>query len=385
MNKVSIKIVRRTDKINARGENPLILQIIINSRSKKISLKESIDSKNWDDKNSKALGKGFKLLNVKLDKIKSDLQTFCSLKEAGGISVTFDLIDRFLKGKRDNDFYQLFDDIVVEKNLKEATAYKYSLLRRRLKDYKSNICTSDINYNFIKGFDLYLRKLDLNEGGAIYNMHKCLKAIIHEAYLKEMIKFSPYNNFKFQGAKENEDFLSEKEVLSLKDLKLDANQRKKYQLSKDMFLFACYNGLRFSDCENLEVTNIDLKNSILTFTQQKTEDEIKIPLTSQAKAILCKYIIGKKKDEKVFPQITNQTINRKLKDLANMAKINKRVHFHLARHTFASSLVYKFNIPLPLISKLLGHKKIASTLIYTNSNFSLLENVMKNFRFGKKP
>lgn len=60
MNNYSIKIVRRTDKQNAKGENPLILQIIINSRSKKIGLKESIDPKFWDDKNSKAIGKGFK-------------------------------------------------------------------------------------------------------------------------------------------------------------------------------------------------------------------------------------------------------------------------------------------------------------------------------------
>ncbi|AYN00110.1 site-specific integrase [Chryseobacterium sp. 3008163] len=384
MNKCSIKIVRRTDKRNVKGENPLILQVIINSRSKKISLKESIDPNHWDDKNSKAIGKGFKLLNVKLDKIKSDLQTFCSLKEAGGVSVTFDLIDRFLKGKKDNDFYQLFDEIVIGKGLKEATLYKYSLLRRRLKSYKSNICTSDINYSFVKGFDLYLRKLNLKEGGAIYNMHKCLKAIIQEIYLKEMIKFSPYNNFKFQGPKENEDFLDEAEVVSLRNFKLDVDQSKKYQLTKDMFLFACYTGLRFSDCENLLVKNVDLQTSVLSFTQQKTDDDIKIPFTSEARAILSGYMVGKKKDEKIFPFITNQTVNNKLKDLATLAKINKRVHFHLARHTFASSLVYKFNIPLSIVSKLLGHKKIASTLVYTNSNFSLLQNAVKDFNYGKK-
>lgn len=385
MNKCSIKIVRRTDKRNAKGENPLILQIIINSRSKKISLKESIDEKYWDDKNSKAIGKGFKLLNVKLDKIKSDLQTFCSLQEAGGVSITFDLIDRHLKGKNDNDFYQLYDEIVDDKVLKKATAYKYSLLRKRLKSYKSKIFTSDIDYNFVKGFDSFLRKMDLKDGGAIYNMHKCLKSIIYQIYLMQKISFSPYNNFKFESPKVNEEYLTEDEVVSLRNLKFDDLQSKKYKLTKDMFLFSCYTGLRFIDCDYLLVKNIDLKNSVLSIIQEKTNKVLKVPFSSQAKTILCKYMIGKNNEEKVFPKITNKSINEKLKDLADMAEINKRVHFHLARHTFGSSLVNMYNIPLPLVSKLLGHKNISNTLIYTNSNFSILQNAMKDFRYGKKP
>lgn len=255
MNNYSIKIVRRTDKQNAKGENPLILQIIINSRSKKISLKESIDPKFWDDKNSRAIGKGFKSLNVKLNKIKSDLEAHCSLQEAGMVSITFDLIGRYLKGKNDNDFYQLFDEIVVDKNLKEATSYKYSLLRKRLKSFKSNIYTSDIDYNFVKSFDSFLRKMDLKDGGAIYNMHKCLKSIIHQIYLMEKISFSPYNNFKFKGPKINDEYLNEDEVMSLRNLKLDDQQTKKYKLTKDMFLFSCYTGLRFVDCDCLLVKN----------------------------------------------------------------------------------------------------------------------------------
>ncbi|QQV01233.1 MULTISPECIES: site-specific integrase [Chryseobacterium] len=385
MNKYSIKIVRRTDKRNAKGENPLILQIIINSRTKKISLKESIDEKYWDDKNSKAIGKGFKLLNVKLDKIKSDLQTFCSLQEAGGVSITFDLIDRHLKGKNDNDFYQLFDDIVENKNIKKATLYKYSLLRSRLKSFKSNIYTSDIDYNFVKSFDSFLRKMDLKDGGALYNMHKYLKSIINQIYLMQKISFSPYNNFKFEGPKVNEEYLTEDEVISLRNLRFDDGQTKKYKLTKDMFLFSCYTGLRFIDCDCLLVKNIDLKNSVLSIIQEKTNQVLKVPFSSQAKTLLCKYMIGKGKEEKVFPKITNKSINEKLKDLADMAEINKRVHFHLGRHTFGSSLVNMYNIPLPLVSKLLGHNNISNTLIYTNSNFSILQNAMKDFRYGKKP
>ncbi|SIT03612.1 tyrosine-type recombinase/integrase [Chryseobacterium gambrini] len=332
----------------------------------------------------KAKGKGYRTLNVKFDKIKSDIQTFCSLKEAGGIPITFDLIDNFLSGKNDNDFYQLYDDIVSKKNLRVSTKYKYTLLRQRLKNFKSRLFTSDITYEFIKSFDSYLRKDGLKDGGALYNMHKSLKSVLNEAFLLDKIESSPYKRFKFKGAKRCETFLEEKEVVRIKDLIFDENDEKKYKLSKDMFLFACYTGLRFCDCDELLVSNIDLKNSILLIVMKKTNEILKVPFNSQAKTILCKYMVGKNKDQKIFPKIANQTINLKLKDIANMAKIDKRVHFHIGRHTFASNLVNRCNVPITIVSKLLGHVNISNTMIYTNSNFAVLQNAMKDFRYGIK-
>ena len=101
MNKISsIKVILRKDKkADNNGKLPLALQIIISSKSKKNSLKEKIQPEFWDFENSKAKGREFKYLNAKLDKIKSDVQTFAIKNEAAGISVTFDLIDNHLKGK----------------------------------------------------------------------------------------------------------------------------------------------------------------------------------------------------------------------------------------------------------------------------------------------
>lgn len=384
-NSYSIKVVLRKDKKESMdGKLPLALQIIINSKPKKISLKEKIQPDFWDDINAKAKGKGYKLLNIKLDKIKSDLQTFCSLKEAGGVPVTFELIDGFLGGKNDNDFYQLFDDIVSAKRIKESTRSKYVILRKRLKDFKSRLFTSDITYEFIRRFDTFLRKEGLNDGGALYNMHKSLKSVLNEAILLDKMNSSPYKVFKFKSPKQCEIFLEEKEVVDIKNLIFDEKDESKYKLSKDMFLFGCYTGLRFCDCDELLVSNIDLKNSILLIVMKKTNEILKVPFNNQAKTILCKYMVGKSKNEKVFPKIANQTINLKLKDIAKMAKINKRVHFHIGRHTFASNLVNRCNVPITIVSKLLGHANISNTMIYTNSNFAVLENVMKDFRYGIK-
>lgn len=387
MNNISsIKVILRTDKkATTDGKLPLALQIILNSKIKKISLQEKIHPNFWDANSSKAKGKEYKLLNVKFDKIKSDLQTFCSLKEAGGVSITFDLIDGHLKGKNDNDFYQVFDDITSVRVIKKSTRYKYILLRKRLKDFKSSFFTSDMNYELIKSFDTYLRKKGLKDGGALYNMHKTLKAILNEAILLDKIQDSPYKRFKFKGPNQNDEFLDEKEVVSIKNLALDDSEKKKYKLAKDMFLFGCYTGLRFCDCDNLLVSNIDLQNSILAIVMEKTGEVLRVPFNGQAKSILCRYMIGKSTNDKVFPRIANSTINSKLKDIAKLAKINRRVYFHLGRHTFASNLVNRCNVPITIVSKLLGHVNISNTMIYTNSNFAVLQNVMKDFRYGIKP
>ena len=73
-----------------------------------------------------------------------------------------------------------------------------------------------------------------------------------------------------------------------------------------------------------------------------------------------------------------------MKDIAVMAKIDKRITCHVGRHTFASNLINRKNVPISIVSKLLGHTNISNTMIYTNSNFNVLQNVMKDFRYGIK-
>jgi len=382
-NAYSIKVALLTDKINKSGESPLILRVIINSKPKKIYLKEKINPKYWDAKNSKALGKGFKILNNKLEKAKSDLVTFCSLKESGGVPITFDLIDNYVKGKRDDDFFQVYDDIVASKKLKEDTAYKYTLLRSRLKEFRPRIFTSDINYGLIVKFDAFLRNKNIGEGG-LYNHHKCLKSIINEAIKLDKMEKSPYLIFKFKGVKQSEVFLEEKEVLAIKNLKFTPEDSKKYSVSRDMYLFFCYTGLRYSDGSNLKVSDIDLGNNLMEIEMIKTGGKITLPINSQTKSLIAKYMLKKKKEEKVFPEITNQVLNRNLKVIAEMAKIDKRLTCHVGRHTFASNLINNSNVAVPIVSKLLGHTNIANTMIYANSNMNVLRNAMKDFRYGIK-
>lgn len=383
-NSYSVKVTIRTDKVLQNGNCPIIIRVIINSKQKKYYVKESINPEFWDMVNCRAIGKNFKHLNIKLKKLESDLVGHCSLKESGNVPITFSLIDSFYRGKNDNDFYDVFDDIVAKKDLMKDTEYKYKLLRERLKDFQSNIFTSDVDYNLIKKFDSYLKCKEIGVGG-LHNHHKCLKSIINEAIrLDKMIK-SPYSTFKFKALKSKEVFLEEFEVVKIKDLKFTTIERSKYSLSRDIFLFACYTGFRYSDCINLKVKDVDFKKSNIEIVMIKTGEKLVFPFNSQTKGLLVRYLINKKADENVFPLITNQVLNRNLKDIAGLAEINKVVTCHVARHTFASYLLNCRNVPMPTVSKLLGHTNMSNTMIYTNTNCNILKNTINEIRYGIKP
>lgn len=190
--------------------------------------------------------------------------------------------------------------------------------------------------------------------------------------------------FKFKGVKSKEVFLEEFEVVKIKDLKFTTQERSKYFLSRDIFLFACYTGFRYSDCINLKVKDVDFKNSTIEIVMVKTGEILIFPFNPQTKALLVRYLVGKKADENIFPLITNQVLNRNLKDIAKMAKIDKVVTCHVARHTFASYLLNCRNVPMPTVSKLLGHTNISNTMVYTNTNFNILKNTINEIRYGIK-
>lgn len=380
----SIKAIIRTDKVLKNGKHPICLQIIINSNKKRISIGESIDLKDWDKKSGIALGKGYSFLNSKLNKEKSDLEKYCNQTVLAGIPLTFTLIDNFLEKIENNNFYTVFDYIVgLKSGLSKDTLYKYETLRKRLKAFKRNILVSDVDLAFIKNFDNYLRNLNIGDGG-IYNHHKCMKCIINEAV--EHKKFNidnPYKNkksVKVKSPDHKEIFLEEEEVIKIKEYRPTS---KILKTTKDMFLLSCYTGLRYSDLFSLKIADLDWENKIISKKMLKTKHTIDIPLNRQIRGLLVRYIINDKKpDDKIFPEIDNQVGNRALKEIAKACKITKNVTFHVGRHTFASFLINNKNISLSLVSKLLGHRRIANTMVYANSNIKNLRNVMDVNRYG---
>ena len=152
------------------------------------------------------------------------------------------------------------------------------------------------------------------------------------------------------------------------------------KLTRELFIFSCETGLRFSDVLDLKWTHLKKDSKGVTYIsklQCKREELVEIPLMSKwPKVLLAKYR-NESVDERVFPRLSNGCVNRKLKMLAEKAGIGKRLSFHVGRHTFASHLA-NAGVPLYIVAKLLGDKSLDMVhRVYTNTERTELIEAMK--------
>ncbi|MCB4234100.1 site-specific integrase [Kaistella anthropi] len=127
-----------------------------------------------------------------------------------------------------------------------------------------------------------------------------------------------------------------------------------------MFIFCCYTGLAFLEMSTLERKHIIIgsdKKKWISITRQKTNKKYEIPLLKKAEYILQKYEGG----EKLLPRISNQRFNSYLKEIAEIVGIQKNLTHHIARKTFASTILLYNDVPMEIVSELLGHSEMSVT------------------------
>ena len=167
---------------------------------------------------------------------------------------------------------------------------------------------------------------------------------------------------------------TKREKLSLSEVKKIASKtfnKPILKLTQDLFIFSCFTGLSYIDVLNLKTDDLEEGidgNLWCKIYRKKTDELAAIPLLEQAKLLIQKYLAdsGKLNHERIFPSITNQELNRNLKIIAEICEISKPLHFHIARHTFATTITLKMGVPMETVSKMLGHTKLSTTKIYAN-------------------
>ena len=138
---------------------------------------------------------------------------------------------------------------------------------------------------------------------------------------------------------------------------------------RDIFVFACYTGLSYSDISKLNDSHLrigtDQKEWII-IDRTKTNNRCRIPLLPKAKVVLNKYDDYPKNQFKglLLPVLTNQKMNSYLKELGDICGIKKNITMHMARHTFATTITLDNGVPIETVSKILGHTSLKTTQIY---------------------
>ena len=151
---------------------------------------------------------------------------------------------------------------------------------------------------------------------------------------------------------------------------------------RDLFIFSCYTGISYADIIALTKTNLMIgedKNLWIITKRQKTGSPVKVPLLEKAEKILNKYEDHPVTEvtQSLLPVISNEKVNLYLKEIADAAQIKKNLTFHMARHTFATTITLSNGVPIETVSKLLGHNKIATTQIYARVIDSKISTDMK--------
>ena len=269
------------------------------------------------------------------------------------------------------------------KNYRTTEKYIRSFLQDELRC--EDMFLSRIRYSFITKFENYLRMHQPTDhqkpmgNNTVMKHLQRLRKIVSMTVRLEWIDKDPFFNYKATYERTERAFLTgvELDAIESKVLTID-----RLVYVRDLFVFSCYTGLAYIDAitltENHLVLGIDGNRWIHT-NREKTGTVVKVPLLEKASEMIDKYKDCPKAQHNgtLFPKISNQKLNAYLKEIADLCGIKKNITFHLARHTFATTITLTNGVPLATVSKLLGHAKITSTQIYARVIESKVSDDMK--------
>src|SRR5690606_19161949 len=193
-----------------------------------------------------------------------------------------------------------------------------------------------------------------------------LKKMTSLAVRLEWIPRDPFEKYQLKFHRVDREYLEEDELEAIENKEFKIIR---LQWIRDLFVFSCYTGLAYVDTMNLTPDNISIDVEgeywIIT-TRQKTGLPLRILILPKALEIIEKYRNHPRALEKgtLFPVISNQKLNSYLKEIADLCGVKKNLTFHMARHTFATTVTLLNGVPLETVSKMLGHAKITTTQVY---------------------
>ncbi len=257
-----------------------------------------------------------------------------------------------------------------------------------------------MDYKFLVDFENYLANIwpvghpkALSQNTIMKHIQR-LRKMVTLAYHLEWLERDPFVRWKPKYEKTNHEFLSETELENLEKYNFNSDRLDRV---RDLFVFSCYTGISYVDIMALTADNlmkgIDGGNWIIT-KRQKTKNSVKVPLLSNAEEIIEKYCDHPMTSvtASLLPIITNEKLNVYLKEVANHVGIKKNLTFHMARHTFATTITLSNGVPIETVSKILGHTKIATTQIYArvlehkvSSDIEILKTILKTKQASTSP
>ena len=362
----------------------IFARITVNGEVSEISLKQNISSIDWSP--VAGMGKGRKAevreLNQFLDQVRTRLNNiYRELMIEGDLPTVAMVKNHFLgiveQGKSILDAFD-YHKKVAQGDLSDNTLQHYSTTEKYVKEFlETQFKTTDvylrtINYKFIVDFEYFLRnrkpvdhQKPMQNNGVMKHIERFRK-VVGLAQKLDWLKIDPFRNYQIKFKKVETGYLEPDELQKIEETKF---KLERLEFTKDLFVFSCYTGLAYIDAIQLNPDEIHLGtdgNQWIISNRQKTGTPFRIPILPKAKSIIDRYINHprSKFNGTIFPVISNQKLNSYLKEVADLCTISKNLTFHLARHTFATTVTLSNGVPIETVSKMLGHTSLKTTQIY---------------------
>ena len=373
--KFKILFIEGKNRKNKKNQSPLFCRITLNGNRKQISTGINIESEHWDTKNQVILNshKSAILYNSQLDKIKSKVNSIYMILrlQENPFSIE-DIHDKYFgKELKKSEFilsyykqYLSKIEKLVGLEIKDNTYNKFVYVGNHLEAFlkwkykKTDYPLKELSLQFLSDFDYYLKTEKKQEQITINKTIQRLRTPIKQAISEGYLDRDPFILHKSKTVRKTVIFLTTKELKTLEEAVL---QQKRLSTIQDLFIFCCYTGLAYNEMANLEKQNIQIGFDNINWIQmkrEKTQRQISIPILPKAQEIIEKYSTD---SNRIFPSISNQKFNSYLKEISAITGIEKRLTHHIARKTFASTVLLYNDVPMEIVSELLGHSNMTIT------------------------
>lgn len=373
--KITILFVISANKTNQKGLCPLNCRITLNKERKQFTTGLFVNPLYWENKLQKVnyRDSNYKFINAQIEQIQIKINNIALVFQLQDEKCTLDNIYNKYIGveikKKEfvlSYYKQYLAKIkkLVGLEIKDNTYNKFVYVGNHLEAFlkwkfkKTDFPLEELSLQFLDDFDYYLKTEKKQEQITINKTIQRLRTPIKQAISEGYLDRDPFILHKSKTVRKTVIFLTTKELKTLEEAVL---QQKRLSTIQDLFIFCCYTGLAYNEMANLEKQNIQIGFDNINWIQmkrEKTQRQISIPILPKAQEIIEKYSTD---SNRIFPSISNQKFNSYLKEISAITGIEKRLTHHIARKTFASTVLLYNDVPMEIVSELLGHSNMTIT------------------------
>jgi integrase len=367
------------------NDSDIYLRITVNCVRCDLSLQRKCPPASWNRATMRMTGKGesTKALNAYLDTVQAKVHEARHFLLQLGQPITSEYIRDILRGRKPsiNKRHMLLETFkehndrmaaLVGKEYSAGTLSRFITAWKHTRDflewkYKvADMDINDLNYEFVADFEFWFKSVKKCNHNSTIKFIACCRKIVLRCIRNGWLQRDPFIGFSMALREVDREALSKEELNLVATRQFDIARIAQV---RDIFLFGCYTGLAYVDLKKLRrseiSTGVDGGKWIFT-KRKKTEIPSRIPLLPQALDILSKYENHPKciANGMALPVLSNQKMNSYLKEIADLCGIHKHLTFHIARHTFATTITLSNGVPIETVSKILGHTNLKTTQHY---------------------